>query len=48
MEKKTLEQSNFFININISHQLFDYKIFFVNSQVESTNSNVDFVLKNRF
>ena len=27
------------------HQLFDYKITFVNSQHENTNSNGDFVLK---
>jgi hypothetical protein len=30
-------------NTNISHQLFDYTITFVN-----TNSNGDFVLKNQF
>ena len=33
-------------NINISHQLFDYKITFVNSQRENTNSKGDFVHKN--
>ena len=32
---------------NISNQLFDHKITFVNSQ-RNTNSKVDFVLKNRF
>ena len=35
-------------NTNISHQLFDYKIAFVSSQLENTNSKGDFVLKNRF
>ena len=35
-------------NTNISHQLFDYKIIFVNSQLENANSNGDFVLKNKF
>ena len=34
-------------NTNISHQLFDYKITFVNSQRENINLNVDFVLKNQ-
>ena len=29
---------------NISHQLFYYKITFVNSQLEDTNSKGDFVL----
>ena len=33
---------------NISHQLFDYKITFVNSQLEKTNFKSDFILKNRF
>ena len=33
--------------MNISHQLFDYKITF-NSQHKKTNSNGDFVVKNRF
>ena len=33
---------------NISHQLFDYKITFVNSQGDNTNSKGGFVLKNRF
>ena len=34
---------------NISHQLFYYKITFVNSQRENTNSKGDFVyLKKRF
>ena len=33
---------------NISHQLFDYKIPFVNSQRKNTNSKGDFELKNRF
>ena len=32
----------------ISHQLFDYRITFVNSQHQKTNSKGDFVLKNRF
>ena len=32
---------------NISHQLFDYKITFVISQRKNTNSNDEFVLKNR-
>ena len=35
-------------NKNISHQLFDDKITFVNSQHEYTNSKGDFVLKNPF
>ena len=35
-------------NTNISHQLFDYRITFMNSQCENTNSKGDFVLKNRF
>ena len=35
-------------NTNISHKLFDYKITFVNSQQENTNSNGDYVLKNWF
>ena len=34
-------------NTKISCQLFDYKIFFVNSQRENTNSKGDDVLKNR-
>ena len=29
-------------NTNISYQLFDYKITFINSQHENTNSNGDF------
>ena len=32
-------------NTNISHQRFDYKVTFVNSQLENTNSKGDFVLK---
>ena len=32
-------------NTNISHQLFDYTITFVNSQRSYTNSKDDFVLK---
>ena len=32
----------------ISYQLFGYKINFVNTQHEKTNSKGDFVLKNRF
>ena len=35
-------------NMNISHQLFDYKIAFANSQCEYTNSKGDFELKTRF
>ena len=35
-------------NMNISHQLLDYKIAFVNSQHEYTNSKGEFVLENRF
>ena len=35
-------------NTNISHQIFDYKITFVNSELENTNSKGDFVLKKRF
>ena len=35
-------------NTNISHQLFDYTITFVNTQHYNTNSKGDFVLKNRF
>ena len=34
-------------NTNISQQLFDYKITFVNSQLKNTNWKDDFVLKNR-
>ena len=29
----------------LTHQLFDYKIAFVNSQLKKTNSKDDFVLK---
>ena len=35
-------------NMNISHQLFDYMITFVNSQPYSTRLKVDFLLKNWF
>ena len=35
-------------NTNISHQLFDYKITFVNSQRKNTNSKGDFKLKTWF
>ena len=35
-------------NTIILHQLFDYKITFVISQREKTNSKDDFVLKTRF
>ena len=35
-------------NTNISHQLFVYKITYVNSQHKNTNSKGDFVLKNQF
>ena len=35
-------------NTNISQQFFDYKITFVNSQRENTNSKGDFVLNNQF
>ena len=34
-------------NTNISHQLLDYTITFVNSQYENTNSKGYFVLQNR-
>ena len=34
--------------MSISHQLFDYKIIFVNSQRENMNLNDNFVLNNRF
>ena len=34
-------------NTNISHQFFDYKITFVDSKCENTNSKDDIVLKNR-
>ena len=37
-------QGNF--NTNISYRLFSYKITFVNSQHENTNSKCDFVIKN--
>ena len=37
-----------FFNMNISHQHFDYKIAFVNSQHKNTNFKGDFFLKNRF
>ena len=47
-----LNESNLSIlesfNTNISYQLFDYKITFVNSQLEKTNSKDDFELKNLF
>ena len=33
---------------NISHQIFDYKITFVYSQLENTHPKGDFVLKNQF
>ena len=35
-------------NTNISHQLFDYTITFVNSQQENTNSEGDYGHKTRF
>ena len=35
-------------NINISHQLFDYKITSVNSQRENPNSKGGYVLKKPF
>ena len=35
-------------NTNISQQLFDHKITFINSQDEHTDSKGDFVLKPRF
>ena len=35
-------------NTNISNQLFDYKITFVNSQHENTKSKGDLVLKKQF
>ena len=35
-------------NTNISHQLFDKTITFVNSQHKNTYSKGDFVLKNQF
>ena len=35
-------------NTSISHQLFDYKITFHNSQLENTKSKGDFVLKKQF
>ena len=35
-------------NTNISHQLLDYKITFVNSQHENINLNGVFVIKNQF
>ena len=35
-------------NTNIPHQLLDYKITFVISQFENSNSKGDFVIKNRF
>ena len=38
-------QEIFNTNISFSHQLFDYKITFVNSQHESTKSKGIFVLK---
>ena len=34
--------------IRTFHTRFDYKITFVNSQHEETNSKGDFILKNRF
>ena len=35
-------------NTNISHQLFNYKITFMNSRNKNPNSKDAFVLKNRF
>ena len=35
-------------NTNISHQVFDHNITFLNLQRKKTNSKGDFVLKNRF
>ena len=35
-------------NTNISHQLFDYTIIFVNSQQWNTNSKGDLILENYF
>ena len=35
-------------NTNISHQLFKYKITFMKSQLENTNSKDDFVPKKQF
>ena len=35
-------------NTTISHQLFDYKKTYVNSQHENTNKRGYFVLKNQF
>ena len=35
-------------NTNISHQLFDFKITFVNSKLENINSIGNFVLKIQF
>ena len=35
-------------NTNISHQIFDYTITFLNKQHLNTNSKGDFVLKIRF
>ena len=35
-------------NTNISHQIFDYSITFVNSQHKNTNSKGDFVLKSNY
>ena len=35
-------------NTNISHQIFDYAITFLNSQNQNENSKDDFVLKNWF
>ena len=34
--------------MKISRKLFAYKITFVNSKLENTNSKGDFVLKNQF
>ena len=43
-------RKTFFVyhNTNISHQLLENKITYVNSQLEKTNSKGDFALKNWF
>ena len=50
-EQKSSELVIFFVNQKASiqkHQLFDYKITYVISQHDNTNSKSDFVLKTSF
>ena len=47
LDKNTIDLPESF-NTNISHQLFDYTIIFLNSQNKNTNSKGDFVHKTGF